>query len=332
MPSPPPFLSGSGEPPLPFDTWQKIFQNYMIVIQATGDAWPEARRRAVLLHCLGTEGQRLFYTLPDTGTTFDEAMTALQKHFVPKVNVVACRHTFRQRVQRADETITQYIAALRALVAPCAFGQMEGEMLHDQLIANVSLTAVKDKLLLEEDLTLEKAITIACQVEAAVKNSSLLCNSTAMKSVQAISMDTKYGRRGKSARSTKQSHSAWSRSEDRKLTATGQQRRQCFRCGSDNHLANDKSCPAAKVTCRLCGKKGHFARVCKAASEVREVEVPDVTVLCVDNIQLSVAANDKITCKVHIEAPGGNKHTLQLVVDTGACSNSRISIARVRLN
>ncbi len=74
-------------------------------------------------------------------------------------------------------------------------------MLRDQLIANVSLTAVKDKLLLEENLTLEKAITIACQVEAAVKNLSLLCHSTAtaMKSVQAISMDNKYGRRGKGA-------------------------------------------------------------------------------------------------------------------------------------
>ncbi len=42
-----------------------------------------------------------------------------------------------------------------------------------------------------------------------------------------------------------------------------------------------------------------------------------MTVLCVDNIQQS-AANDNFTCKVHIEAPGGNKHTLQLVVDTGA--------------
>ncbi len=58
--------------------------------------------------------------------------------------------------------------------------------------------------------------------------------------------------------------------------------------------------------------------MCKAAGEVREVEVPDVTVLCVDNIQESAAANDKITCEVNIEAPGGNKHTLQLVVDTGA--------------
>lgn len=274
-----------------------------------------------MLHCLGTEGQRLFYTLPDQGTTFDEAMAALQKHFVPKVNVVACRHTFRQRVLRADETVTQYVAALRALAAPCAFGEMESEMLRDQLIANASLTAVKDKLLLEDDLTLEKAITIACQVEAAVKNSSLLCNSTAtaMKSVQAISMDTKYGRGGKGARSTKQSQVAQRRSEDRKQTTTGHQHRQCFRCGSDKHLANYKNCPAAKVTCRHCRKRGHFARVCKAAvSEVREVVVPDVTVLCVENVKKSVTANDKITCEVNIEAPRGHKHKLQLVVDTGA--------------
>ncbi|ROL51121.1 Retrovirus-related Pol polyprotein from transposon 17.6 [Anabarilius grahami] len=132
-------------------------------------------------------------------------------------------------------------------------------------------------------------------------------------------MDTKYGRKGKGARSTKQSHPAQRRSEDRKQTATSQQRQQCFRCGSEKHLANDKNCPAVKVACRLCGKKGHFAKVCKAAvSEVREVVVPDVTVLCVDNIKQSTLANDKITCEVNIEAPGGNKHMLQLVVDTGA--------------
>jgi len=66
-------------------------------------------------------------------------MAALQKHFVPK----------------------------------------ESEIQRDHLIANVFLTAVRDKLLLEDNLTLEKAITIACKVEAAVKNLLLLCNSTA---------------------------------------------------------------------------------------------------------------------------------------------------------
>ena len=89
VPSPPPFLPHVGEPPIPFETWRKIFDNYMLVIHARGDAWPDARRRAVLLHCLGPEGQRLFYTLPEQGTTYEDAMTALVKHFVPKVNVLA---------------------------------------------------------------------------------------------------------------------------------------------------------------------------------------------------------------------------------------------------
>ncbi len=66
------------------------------------------RRRADERSCCITWGRKastFFYTLPDKDTTFDEEMTALQKHFVPKVNVVACRYIFRQRVQRADETL-----------------------------------------------------------------------------------------------------------------------------------------------------------------------------------------------------------------------------------
>lgn len=76
--------------------WMRIFKNYLLVINATGNAWPEARRRATLLHCLGAEGQRTFYSLPDTGDTFDSAVAALEKHYTPKVNVVVERHAFRQ--------------------------------------------------------------------------------------------------------------------------------------------------------------------------------------------------------------------------------------------
>ena len=66
-----------------------MLEKYILVFDAIGEVWPERRKRAVLLHCLGTEGQWLFYTLPDTGRTFDSAVVALEKHFVPKINVVA---------------------------------------------------------------------------------------------------------------------------------------------------------------------------------------------------------------------------------------------------
>ena len=34
----------------------------------------------------------------------------------------------------------------------------------------------------------------------------------------------------------------------------------CFRCGKDNHLANDPKYPAKNATCRACKKTGHFPR------------------------------------------------------------------------
>ncbi|XP_055005269.1 uncharacterized protein K02A2.6-like [Boleophthalmus pectinirostris] len=71
-------------------------------------------------------------------------MAALEKHFVPKVNVVACRHTFRQRVQRSDETATQYVAALRDLAASCEFGVMEG-FIHKVQVNN-KIKPVRQKL------------------------------------------------------------------------------------------------------------------------------------------------------------------------------------------
>ncbi len=64
---PMPFLPCPGEPAIPFDTWLRMFQNYLLVVGASGDGWSVECKQALLLHCLGTEGQRLFYTLPNQG-------------------------------------------------------------------------------------------------------------------------------------------------------------------------------------------------------------------------------------------------------------------------
>lgn len=43
-----------------------------------------------------TEGQRLFYTLPNTVDNLEDAIKALEEHFLPKRNVVVERHAFRK--------------------------------------------------------------------------------------------------------------------------------------------------------------------------------------------------------------------------------------------
>ncbi len=88
-----------------------------------------ARKRATLLHCLGTEGQRIFYALPEKGDTYASAISALEKHFTPKVNVIVERYAFRKRAQFPHETIAQYVAALRAFAATCGFEDKADDMI-----------------------------------------------------------------------------------------------------------------------------------------------------------------------------------------------------------
>ena len=98
------FLECPGEPKVPFGAWKKLFDNYLLAIG--GSNFAAERKRALLIHCLGTEGQRLYNTLPLTDDSYDGSVAALQTFFTPKVNVVAERYRFRQRAQAVGESIT----------------------------------------------------------------------------------------------------------------------------------------------------------------------------------------------------------------------------------
>ncbi|KAH7936857.1 hypothetical protein HPB49_005848 [Dermacentor silvarum] len=58
---PPPFLPSPGHPAVPWDQWKQAFQTYMVASGAS--ELPAERRKAILLTCLGMEGQRIFSTL-----------------------------------------------------------------------------------------------------------------------------------------------------------------------------------------------------------------------------------------------------------------------------
>ncbi|KAL1475268.1 hypothetical protein MTO96_037414 [Rhipicephalus appendiculatus] len=63
---PPPFLAAPGTPAIPWNRWIRLLENFLL---ASGAAdLPAPRRRALLLHCLGPEGQRIFDALPTTPT------------------------------------------------------------------------------------------------------------------------------------------------------------------------------------------------------------------------------------------------------------------------
>ncbi len=78
-----------------------------------GEEFSAERKRALLIHCLGREGQRIYNTLPLTADTYNGSLQALKQFFSPKLNVVSERYRFRQRGQAVGESTDHYVAALQ---------------------------------------------------------------------------------------------------------------------------------------------------------------------------------------------------------------------------
>uniref|UniRef100_A0AAY4C3E4 Retrotransposon gag domain-containing protein n=1 Tax=Denticeps clupeoides TaxID=299321 RepID=A0AAY4C3E4_9TELE len=172
LPPPPPFLALPGEPPVPWDRWLESFSTYLTAVGLADS--PDQRLRALLLHNLGTEGQRVFRTL-GAGTTYADGVAKLAAHFAAPQSVILRRVVFRQRRQQPGESVHHYVTDLRGLASFCKFGTMEDEFIRDQLAEHTNNPRIREKLIMSsDDLTLAKAVELAFQMESAAELASRL--------------------------------------------------------------------------------------------------------------------------------------------------------------
>lgn len=103
------------------------------------DAW----KRAILIHSLGTEGQRILATLR-TAEKYADCVT------------------------RPGESVHQYVANLSGMANLCKFGTLQDELIRDQLAEHTNNPRIPEKSIMSpDDLTVNKAVEIAFQIETA---------------------------------------------------------------------------------------------------------------------------------------------------------------------
>ncbi len=171
LPPPSPFLPVPGEPPIPWASWFDGFTVYLEAMDYTDIS--DRRKIALLRHCLGAEGQRIYHALGHA-EIYEEAVALLANHFTGQQRVLLRRYKLSKRLQRPGESVQNYVTNLRDMAHSSSYGTLQDQIVHDQFIEGILCDKTREKLLLEPDeLTLDKAVAIALQVEAATECSTL---------------------------------------------------------------------------------------------------------------------------------------------------------------
>ena len=165
-------------------------------------------------------------------------------HYDPKPSFIVQLFKFYNRTRVAGESIAAFVAALRKIAEHCQYKDTLKDILRDCLVCGVNHEAIQSKLLVEKNLTYEKALEIALIIETAKrKTKDLKVHDTML-----APKDIHYTPLSKS----KQRYTAGRLTQS---TVT------CYRCLGE-HLAN--ACKFHTAECHLCKKVGHITKACKS--------------------------------------------------------------------
>lgn len=164
-------------------------------------------------------------------------LDAFDNYCIPKKNVAMESFKFNTLTQKDKQPFSEFETELRTQIRYCEYncncGQSYGDrMLRDRIILGVYDKTLQLKLLDGKDDPLAKIIE-KCKVYEAANSHKMLLEQGNSKTINAI--------------------------EESVHAIT----RFCYNCGQQFTTGHLNTCKAKEVTCRGCGKKGHFVKMCR---------------------------------------------------------------------
>ena len=154
-------------------------------------------------------------------------------------NLIILGHNFNTKQQKESESFHAFLTSLRNQADACEFGAMKDQLRWNRIVVGINNTKTKDLLFAEPKLTLQRAIEICELRESAEKAAQALKNEPEVTVVKMKKQGK--GQHHSKEKAAKESH-------------------KCKHCGY-NHARS--KCPAFGKSCAKCGKRNHFAAMCK---------------------------------------------------------------------
>ena len=222
-------------------------------------------------------------------------------------NNIFARHDLATRKQQPGESLDEFLEELKKLNKHCGFDAVtaetyRSEMIRDSFINGLTSNYIRQRLLENSELSLDRAYEIARTLHTAQKNSELYIQQSPQLTPSNVA-----------AASTNDQSSPHINPDQESLAALRKQtpvKKSCYFCGGFLH-ANRASCPARDAVCHNCSKKGQFAKACqstKKAATVNAIYKPPlctITAACPSDLKhasIAVKINDKVSMTALVDS------------------------------
>ncbi|UYV76630.1 K02A2.6-like [Cordylochernes scorpioides] len=243
-------------------SWKQRFSRYRLLSNL--NTKEQEYQITALIYLMGERAEEIhsaFNLSEDDAKNFEKVIEAFDNHFIGKRNVVYERALFGLRSQRPEETIEEFVTVLHRISEHYEYANLREELIRDRLVLGVKDRKLSEKLMLNENLTLAKAVEIARQWEAVMREQQDLNPSTSQVDTtrKVAKQKPKASGHGKD-----NGRSTFRQTDSAKETDEGKKFPTCFNCGTTKHhyRYRDK-CPAKDKVCGKCGKKGHYTNLCR---------------------------------------------------------------------
>uniref|UniRef100_A0A5S6QM96 RNA-directed DNA polymerase n=1 Tax=Trichuris muris TaxID=70415 RepID=A0A5S6QM96_TRIMR len=310
------------------EEWDFYVQRFECELEVFGlrcGTTTELARRRLLLSKIGKEHFRLlvnhFKPQAVHEQTYDRLKAAMGINYGRRASVMVERVHFSQRFRHDEESVVQFMNALRGLASHCEFGPSLAERLRDQLVIGINNTMWQQELLRlfpTNDATLQQVEDAVTRLELAdvqqmqLQNCARAVNGAAIRRVKEVGIEKNR------------------QYECRQLDPS----KECLRCGYSSHRPGQK-CAAEGKKCYACGGDNHLAAVCvksgraKVNSQKRKRVVNTIGVTTMNDSSYSDSSNTDTGLHRIATVDGFNRravvkvelngHLMEMLYDPGAC-------------
>ncbi|GFS53086.1 transposon Tf2-9 polyprotein [Nephila pilipes] len=201
---------------------------------------------------IGSEGLEIYNTFKfessESKTNYSEVLQKFEDYSSPRQNVVYKQYKFFSCVQLEGQTIESYIAHLKTLASTCEFAEQENELIRDRIVLGINKdSGLQERLLRENNLSLEKAIEIVKAAEASREQ---------IRNMKYETATINFVKKKENPNQPKKSSQY-----------------ECKKCGRKQ---KPRECPAFGKICTKYNKKNHFADKCfQNTKNIHEMNVPE---------------------------------------------------------